>query len=111
MASQRICDLWTVRSPRATDGASRGALRLFNNSLNINHKHELSFLRETRAAFARRVPTQGRSARLSGKAARESTQENILATGCRIFRKRRGEKENRSAAAQRRAAFAAGPKT
>jgi hypothetical protein len=106
VASQRVCDLWTVRGSRVTDGASIGALRPFNHSLNINHKHELSFLRETPAPFARRTPTQRRSRRLPGKSARESTKENILAAvGC-IFRERQKRKETCNCVAQWRAASA-----
>ena len=90
VTSQNTCDLSIFRQARVTNGVPNhfGALRSINHSLNIRHKHELSFFRETLAAFARRVPTQGRPPRAAGTHAGESAKENILATlGC-IFRKR-----------------------
>ena len=108
-----ICDWWTFRGPRPTDGVPSlvGALRPFNHSLNINDKHELLPIREAPAAFARRVPTQRRSSRASGKAAGESAQENILAAlGC-VFRKRQARKETGHGLAQWRTATTAGTQT
>ena len=84
--------VWAFRGRRATGCASIDALRPFNNSVNIEEKHEISFIRETFAPFARRVPTTGRSSALS-KRAGESTQENILAENRGFFRKRRKWKE------------------
>ena len=115
LASQSRKFDWTLDDSRAADGVPSlfGALRPFNNWTKPKNQHELLFIRKTLTPPARWGPTQQRKSRTlswpagSGKDAKK----DILATGCRIFRKRRGEKENRSAAAQRRAAFAAGPKT
>lgn len=100
MAPHKDCDLLILQRSRVTDGVPNrvGALRPFNYSLNINAKHELLFLRETRATPTRRHPPQRRSSRTpAAKGAGESTKENILAAiGC-IFRKRQGcEKTGRS---------------
>jgi hypothetical protein len=111
VASQNACNWGTFRGSGALDGASIDALRPFNNWLNIDHKHELSSIWEALAAFAWRLPTQGRSPRLSGKAARESTKENVLAAvGC-IFRKRQKRKKTCDRVAQWRTAIAASAQT
>src|SRR5215831_7334844 len=96
---------------RATDGVPSlfGALCPFDNWKTVKNQHELLFIRKTLTPPARWGPTQRKSRTLwrpagSGKDAKK----DILATGCRIFRKRRGEKENCSPAAQRYSAFAAG---
>ena len=111
MASLSFCKFGTLRGPRAADCASIDALRPFSNWVNFKDKYEISITRETLAAFARRVPTKGRSSALSGRE-RESSQENILAAiGC-VFRKW----QNRATAAdacgaQWCAAFAPGAQT
>ena len=111
LASQRRKFDWTLDDSRAADGVPNlfGALRPFNNWTKIKDKHELLFIRKTLTPPARWGPTQRKLRTLwrptgTGKGAKK----DILATGCRIFRKRRGEKENRSAAAQRHSAFATG---
>src|ERR1700730_5115218 len=102
-ASPRHCGagslFGTFRGRRAAGCASIDALRPFNNSVNTEDKHEISFIRETFAPFARRVPTEGRSPAFS-KRADESSQENILAESRRVFRQRRKCKETRARFAQ-----------
>ena len=114
-ASQRRKFDWTLDDLRAADGVPNlfGALRPFNHWTKPKNQHELLFIRKTLTPLARWGPTQQRKSRtVWGPAGNsEPSKKDILATGCRIFRKRRGEKENRSAAAQRCAAFATGPKT
>src|SRR5438270_14016163 len=69
-----------VRGRCAAGCASIDALRLTNNSVNIEDLNEISFIRETFATFARRFPPKGRTPRpLSGRAAESSPQANILA--------------------------------
>src|SRR6266487_1203620 len=82
-----------LRSSRAADRASIDALRPFNNWINLEDNHELSFIRKTLAPFARRVPTKGRSPFALSKRGRESSQENILAAGRCIFWKRKRDEE------------------
>ena len=93
---------------RATDGVPRffGALRPFDNWKTVKDQHELLFIRKTLTPPARWGPTQ-REQRPVSRAANtsEDAEKNILAAGCRIFWKRRGEREDRPTA-QRRAAFA-----
>src|SRR6266704_4277553 len=115
-ASRSACNKFdsALDESRATDGVPSlfGALRPFDNWKLVKNQHELLFIRKTLTPPARWGPTQRKSRTLwrpagSGKDA----EKDILATGCRIFRKRRGEKENHSAAAQRRTAFATGAQT
>jgi hypothetical protein len=90
----------TFRGRRAAGCASVDALRPFNNSVNIEDKHEISFIRETLAqSFARRVPTEGRSSAFS-KRAGESAQENILAESRGIFWQWPNRKETGARVAQ-----------
>ena len=113
-ASRSACNKFdsALDESRATDGVPSlfGALRPFDNWKLVKDQHELLFIRKTLTPPARWGPTQQRKSRTlswpagSGKDAKK----DILATGCRIFRKRRGENENRGAAAQRRTAFATG---
>ena len=109
-ASHRRKFDWALDDTRATDGVPSlfGALCPFNNWTKPKNQHELLFIRKTLTPPARWGPTQQRKSRtLSGPArSSEDAEKDILATGCRIFRKRRGEKENHSAAAQRCTAFA-----
>ena len=113
LASQRRKFDWTLDDSRAADGVpSRfGALRPFSNWTKPKNQHELLFIRKTPTPLARWGPTQQRKSRRAlwkPAGSSEDAEKDILATRCRIFRKRRGEKENRSAAAQRRSAFATG---
>ena len=94
---------WTLGDSRAADGVpSRfGALRPYNNWTKPKNQHELLFIRKTPTPLARWGPIQQRKSRTiwSPAGTSEDAEKDILATRCRIFRKRRGEKENRSAAA------------
>lgn len=84
MASQSACN-----GSRAAGCASIDALRPHKNWVNFKDNYEISFIRETFAAFARRFPTEGRSPASSRRAC-ASSQENILAAiGCVFRRKRR----------------------
>ena len=86
-----------VRGRCAAGRASIDALRLTNNSVNIEDSHEISFIGETLAAFARRFPPKGRPPRpLSGRAAKSSPQTNILAATCGIFWRKRQDREKSS---------------
>jgi hypothetical protein len=107
-ASQNACRLLEgpFRGRRAAGCASIGALRSFNNSVNIEDQHEISFIRETLAPSARRVPKTGRSrswSALSGHA-RESSQEDVLAAGGCFFWQRSAGSKTGCAIAQRHAA-------
>ena len=100
-ASQSACNKFdsTLDESRATDGVPSlfGALRPFNNWTKPKNQHELLFIRNTLTPLARWGPTQRKSRTLSGPAGSgKDAKKDILATGCRIFRKRRGEKENRT---------------
>jgi len=111
LASQSACKKfdWTLDDSRAADGVPNlfGALRPFNNWTKIKDQHELLFIRKTLTSLARWGPTQRKSRTLSRPpGCSEDAEKDILATGCRIFRKRQGEKEDRAAAAQWCAAFA-----
>ena len=109
LASQSVSKKfdWTLDDSRAADGVPNlfGALRPFNNWTKLKDHHELLFIRKTLTPLARWGPTQRKSRTISRPAgSSEDAEKNILATGCRIFWKRRGEKESRSA--QWYAAFA-----
>jgi len=108
-AWQSACKLpeRTLQSSRAADRASIDALRPFNNWVNLEDNHELSFIRKTPAPFARRAPTKGRSPFAPSKRGRESSQENILAAGCCIFWKRKSDEEIGDRLTQWRPAVAA----
>ena len=110
LASQSRKFDWTLDDSGAADGVPSlfGALRPFNNWTKPKNQHELLFIRKTPTPLARWGPTQQRKSRTLWRPAgtSEDAEKDILATRCRIFRKRRGEKENRSAAAQWRTAFA-----
>src|SRR5437762_3452377 len=114
LASQRRKFDWTLDDSRAADGVPNlfGALRHFNNWTKPKNQHELLFIRKTLTPLARWGPTQRKSRTISRSAgSSEDAEKDILATGCRILRKRRGEKENRSTAAQWCAAVANGAQT
>src|SRR5438874_10005663 len=115
-ASQRACNLfdWTIGDSLAADGVPNvsGALRPFNNWVKREDYYELLFIRKTLTPLARWGPTQRKSRTISRPAgSSEDAEKDILATGSRVFRKRQGQKENRSATTQRHAAFAAGAET
>ena len=93
------CDKFdsTLDESRATDGVPTlfGALRPFDNWKTVKDQHELLFIRKTPAPPARWGPTQRKSRTRSGSTAtREDAEKNVLAAGCRIFRKRWREKES-----------------
>jgi len=82
---------------RAMDGVPTlfGALRPFDNWKTVKDQHELLFIGNTPTPSARWGPTQRKSRTLSGSTAtREDAEKNVLAAGCRIFRKRWREKES-----------------
>ncbi len=111
LASQSACKKfdWTLDDSCAADGVPNlfGALRHFNHWTKIKDKHELLFSRKTLPPLARGGATQSKSRTLSRSGgSNEDAEKNILATGCRIFRKRRGKTKNSSAAAQWFAALA-----
>src|SRR2546428_7838299 len=111
LASQSACKKfdWTLDDSRAADGVPNlfGALRPFNNWTKIKDQHELLFIRKTLTSLARWGPTQRKSRTLSRPpGCSEDQEKEILATGCRIFRKRQGEREDRAEAAQGCEAFA-----
>jgi len=116
LASQSVSKKfdWTLDDSRAADGVPNlfGALRPFNNWTKLKDHHELLFIRKTLTPLARWGPTQRKSRTISRPAgSSEDAEKDILATGSRVFRKRQGQKENRSATTQRHAAFAAGAQT
>ena len=111
LASQSACKKfdWTLDDSRAADRVPNlfGALRPFNHCIKIKDKHELLFSRKALPPLARGGPTQSKSRALSrSTGSNEDAEKNILATGCRIFRKRRGKTKNSSASAQWFAALA-----
>lgn len=105
LALQSACKKfdWTLDDSRAADGVPDvfGALRPSDNWTQVKDQHELLFIRKTPTPLARWGPTQ-REQRPVSRAANtsEDAEKNILATGCRIFRKRQRQNENRSTAAQ-----------
>ena len=103
-----------IYESRATDGVPSlfGALRPFNNWKTVKDQHELLFIRKTLTPLARRGPTQRKSAtpaRTTGTS--EDTEENVLATGYRIFRQWRGESESDGTTSQWHATLAIWAKT
>ena len=115
-ASQSACNKFdsALDESRATDGVPSlfGALRPLDNWKTVKDQHELLFIRKTSTPLARWGPTQRKPGTLSGTpGTSEDGEKNVLAAGCRIFRKRRGETKNSSAAAQWFAALATVAKT
>jgi hypothetical protein len=112
-ASQSACKWfeWTLDDWRAADGASFDALRPFNNWFKLKDQHELLFIWETLASFARRLPTQGRWTLAPSAGRSENAKKDILAAGCRILWKRPEHEESSNRRPQWRAAFATGAKT
>src|SRR5215813_3329622 len=95
----------------ATDGVPSlfGALRPFDNWKTVKDQHELLFIRKTPTPLARWGPTQRQSGTLSGTPGTgENAEKDFLAARCRIFRKRRREKEGASTTAQWCATIATG---
>ena len=112
-ASQSACNKFdsALDESRATDGVPSlfGALRPLDNWKTVKDQHELLFIRKTPTPLARWGPTQRKSGTLSGTPGTvEDAEKNLLAAGCRIFRKRRREKENGNTTSQWRAAIATG---
>ena len=90
---------WTFGGSRAADGASSDGLRPHYNWVNIEDQHEISFIRETPAAFAGRIPTTGRqSLTLSKFRAKSPGQENVVATNHGFFHERQHYCSERAAA-------------
>ena len=71
----------------AAGRASIDALRCTNNSVNIEDQHEISFIREATAAFARRLSAEGR-AFSSARDPRQHAKENLVAAVCGVFYQR-----------------------
>jgi hypothetical protein len=103
-AAQTACQLTkrTLWGSPIADRASIDALHPHNNWVNIEDQHEISFIWEKLAAFARRVPIPGRTSlwRLSPDR-QNSRRENILATHCRIFFQREDCKQTSRVITQR----------
>src|SRR2546430_4790752 len=99
MASQTDCNFW-IRDSRAADCVRLGrTLRPLNNLVKIEDQHELAFIREKPAPWARSVSTQGRARTFSRAATTAASEaENILATHRRIFRWGRWRPKKTSAA-------------
>jgi hypothetical protein len=94
---------------RATDGVPNhfGALRHLDNRKIVKDQNELLFIRKTLTPPARWGPTQRKSGTFSGTTGTgKDAEKNVLAAGCRIFRKWRREKENAGTTAQWLAAIA-----
>jgi len=95
---------------RAMDGVPSvfGALRPFDNWKTVKDQHELLFIGNTPTPLARRGATQRQPGTLSGTPGTgEDAKQNLLAAGCRIFRKRRRKKESADTTAQWNAAIIA----
>src|SRR5215471_8263262 len=111
-ASRSACNKFdsALDESRATDGVPSlfGALRPFDNWKLVKDQHELLFIRKTLTPPARWGPTQRKSGTLSGTTGTgKDAEKDILAAGCRVFRKRRREKESAGTTAQWHAAIAA----
>ena len=95
---------------RATDGVPNhfGALRHLDNRKIVKDQNELLFIRKTLTPPARWGPTQRKSGTFSGTTGTgKDAEKNVLAAGCRIFWKRRREKESAGTTAQWHTAIAA----
>jgi hypothetical protein len=108
-ASQSACNEFdsALDESRATDGVPSvfGALRPFNNWKTVKDQHELLFIRKRPTPLARWGPPQRKSGTHSGTTG-TGEEKDVLAACCRIFRKRRREKESRDTTSQWRAAIA-----
>src|SRR5215813_9837831 len=110
-ASQSACNKFdsALDESHATDGVPSffGALRPFDNWKPDKDQHELLYIRKTLTPPARWGPAKGKSGPCSGTTGTgEASEEDVLATSCRIFREWRREKEIGGTTAQWRAAFA-----
>jgi len=85
----------------AAGRASIDALRRTNNSVNIEDQHEISFIREALAAFARRLSPKGRPRASSGIATQSRPQANVLAATRGSFRQRQGPEKTSDGRPQR----------
>jgi hypothetical protein len=95
---------------RATDGVPTlfGALRPFRNWKTAKDQHELLFIGKTPTPPARWGPTQRKPGTLSGTTGTgQDTEKDVVAAGCRIFRKQRRENESAATTAQWHAAIIA----
>ena len=110
-ASQSACYKFdsALDESRATDRVPSlfGALRPLDNWKTVKDQNELLFIRKTPTPLARWGPTQRQSGTLSAPGTGEDAEKNLLATSCRIFRKRRREKEVAGTTAQWCAAITA----
>src|SRR5215471_5251873 len=91
-ASQSACNKFdsALDESRATDGVPTlfGALRPLDNWKIVKDQHELLFIRKTPTPLARWGPTQRKSRTLSGTTGTsKNAKKDVLAAGCRIFRK------------------------
>jgi hypothetical protein len=93
---------------RVAGCASVDALRPPNHSKNIKDQYERTFIRETLAPFARRIPPKGRPSALSERAG-ESSPKNILAKNSGIFQQRATREKTCALLTQRLAAAIAAP--
>ena len=92
----------------ATGRASIDALRRTNNSVNIEDPHEISFIREALAAFARRLSPKGRPRPIASSGiAGQTPQANILAATRGSFRQRQNPEKISYSRSQRLAAESA----
>ena len=110
-ASQSACNKFdsALDESRATDGVPTlfGALRPLDNWKIVKDQHELLFIRKTPTPLARWGPTQRKSGTLSGTPGTgEDPEKDLLAARCRIFRKRRREKQIGGTTAKWRATIA-----
>jgi hypothetical protein len=91
----------TFRGSQAADGASIDGLRPHYNWVNIEDQHEISFIRETLAAFARRFPTTGRrSLTLSRLRPEGAGEEIVVANNHGFFHQRQNRGEAATAGSQ-----------
>ena len=91
----------------AAGRASIDALRRTNNSVNIEDQHEISFIREALAAFARRLSPKGRPRASSGIATQSRPQADILAATRGFFRQRQNPEKTSHGKSQRLSAACA----
>ena len=111
---QSVCNLLNgpFQGRYATGRASIDALRPTNNSVNIEDLYEISFIRETFAPFAWRLPPKGRSPRAASiTGAGPSPEKDILAETGGAFWQRQRPKETRHRFPEWRAATAASAQT
>lgn len=110
LASQSACNKFdsALGESRATDGVPSlfGALRPLDNWKTVKDQHELLFIGKTLTPPPRWRATQ-RKSRTSprAKGTSKASEENVLATGGRIFWQWGRDKKIERATTQRRAAF------